>query len=188
MGTLCAETEPHNFQILPPEWWIWHRIRTYWVYWIRLQVMTVMIAIPINWSSNEPDTNFATQRTSESQITKVLLRQIWPTCFHQTDDNSDQITILRGKIFLPYPLYLNCQQKWQWFGLWWQRKRWRWYDEDHLNLLIPPGPPVCSIRGIVPVSKRVSRTVEQIQRERENHQEAYCHRGEHRGGEREILE
>ena len=54
-------------------------------------------------------------------------------------------------------------------------------------LIIPPGPPVRSIRGAVPVPKRVSRTVEQIQRERENNQEAYCHWGEHRGGEREIL-
>ena len=65
--------------------------------------MTIMIAIPINWSSNEPDTEFATQGTKE------LLHQFWPTCFHQTDDNSDQITILRG--FFPYPLFLNCQQK-----------------------------------------------------------------------------
>ena len=87
-----------------------------------------MIAIPINWSSNEPDTEFATQGTKE------LLHQFWPTCFHQTDDNSDQITILRG--FFPYPLFLNCQQKW--FGLCWQHKRWRWYDEDHFYILKYP--------------------------------------------------
>ena len=76
----------------------------------KTQAMT-MIVIPINWSSNEPDTNFATQRTSESQITKVLLRQIWPTCSHQTDDNSDQNTILKGKIFLPYPLISKLPTK-----------------------------------------------------------------------------
>ena len=50
----------------------------------------------------------------------------------------------------------------------------------------PPGPPVCSIRRAVPVSKRVPRTVQQIQRERENYQEAYSDRGQHRGGQIEF--
>ena len=53
--------------------------------------------------------------------------------------------------------------------------------------MMPSGPPVCPIRWAVPVPKRVPRTVEQIQRERENYQEAYCHRRQHRGGEIEMI-
>ena len=49
------------------------------------------------------------------------------------------------------------------------------------------GPPVCSIRWAVPVPKWVPRTVEQIQRERENYQEAYCDRRQHRGGGIEMI-